>query len=195
MISTSNARYIFSRSDFRQSGTNQSTTIQSQGIIYLAVAKLRVGPAAFRLVSAYVILERARKRGVRWRVGVRHTPFAVDRSRNVSEFHRASDSRRFFFSFFFSTTRNPLTENMVLIKAPKATGDEKLWIIEFYTSLMKEIRVQELKINNFALKIRLSVPFDKHSVRKEFVLELNKKRINDIIITCTIKWLMRGIHP
>jgi len=101
MIPTSNARYIFSRSDFRQSGTNQSTTIQSQGIIYLAVAKLRVGPAAFRLVSAYVILERARKRGVRWRVGVRHTPFAVDRSRNVSEFHRASDSRRFLFSFFF----------------------------------------------------------------------------------------------
>lgn len=119
---------FFSRSDFQQSGTNQSTTIQSQGIIYLAVAKLRVGPTAFRLVSAYVILERARKRGVRWRVGVRHTPFAVDRSRNVSEFHRASDSRRFFFSFFFffSTTRNPLTENMVLIKAPKATGGEKL---------------------------------------------------------------------
>lgn len=129
MLQTSNARYIFSQSDFRQSGTNQSTTIQSQGIIYLAVAKLRVGPAAFRLVSTYVILERARKRGVRWRVGVRHTPFAVDRSRNVSEFHRASDSRRFLlFSFFFLffPPLEILSENMVLIKAPKARRSKKL---------------------------------------------------------------------
>jgi len=39
---------------------------------------------SFRLVSAYVILESARKSGVRWRVGVRHTPFAQSIDREMS---------------------------------------------------------------------------------------------------------------
>jgi len=78
----------------QQSSMIGSTTIQSQGVIYLVVAKLQVDTAvSFRFVSAYVILERPRKSGVQW--WVRHTPFAADRSQNVSEFHRASDSRWF----------------------------------------------------------------------------------------------------
>lgn len=51
-------------------------------------------------VSAYVILKRARKTRVNGRKVVRHTPFAVDRSQNVSQCYHVWDSACTFFFFF-----------------------------------------------------------------------------------------------
>lgn len=63
-----------------------STTIQSQGVIYLVVAKLQVGTAvSFRPVSAYVILERPRKSGVRWRARWFDTPPSQPIDRKMSQ--------------------------------------------------------------------------------------------------------------